>query len=129
MNKQKIDPFFLGLGKALGVPPDKIGLKHSKFPGEITCIGPKPKLKKEFPELPYEFEYCFTWVIKIAPPHFLCNAWREEYDDLKQQLPALINSEQWEEVQIIVEKLKSLRIALDGCRVRERVITYCIFPV
>jgi hypothetical protein len=131
MAKQTVDPFIVGVGEALGVPPDKIRLKHTQTPGQFTCIGPKPKFKFEFPDLPYELEYCFTFVLKLPPPIFACEAWRQEYEDLKQQLAALIQAEAWDAVQVVAQKLEDLKRAIERCRdpLWEQVITYCIFPV
>lgn len=99
MKEQAVDPFIVGIGKALGVSPDKIRLKHTQVPGEFTCIGPKPKFIDKFTDLPappgdfYERDYCFTFVLRLPPPEFACAAYRREYEDLKQQLSGLIQAE------------------------------------
>ena len=126
MAKQKTDRFLATVGKHLGVPPDEIHLRQSKTPGHFALLGPRPKSR---PELPRVRNYCFTFVLKTPPPHNLCNAYRQEYDELVIQLEALIEAAAWEEVEAVAQRLAELQAALDGiCQSRERAITYCVFP-
>lgn len=124
-----IDPFFKNVGKFLGVPPGEIRLSLSNTPGEFTLFGPFPRARKELIEIPVGQNYCFTFVIKLAPPRGLCNAYRAEYAQLKAQLQALIEAEAWDEVTTVVERINELKRAInDICIFREHVYTYCIFP-
>jgi len=129
MSNHTVDPFFTKIGKFLGVPAAKIHLNHSISPGDFMCIGPNPKPTKPIPDLPQIHNYCFTFVIKIEPPRALCTAYRQEYAQLRAQLQALVTAGEWEDVADVALRLSELEVVIrNTCRVRERAITYCIFP-
>ena len=129
MSSPEIDAFFANVGKFLGVPPEEIRLYESKIPGEFTCIGPRPKSTEKLPELPKVHNYCFSFVIKTPPPLALCEAYQQEYSQLKEQLPALIEAELWDDVAAVAQRLSELEYAISkACYDRERKITYCTFP-
>lgn len=129
MSSRAIEPFFANVGKFLGVPPGEIRIRHSKTPGEFTCFGPRPKPTKLIPDIPKVQNYCFTFVIKTPPPRALCAAYQQEYNQLSAQLAALIQAEAWDDVVAVAQRLSELQTAiLSTCRVRERTITYCVFP-
>ncbi len=124
-----IDPFLANVGKFLGVPPEEIRLRHLETPGEFICIGPIPKPIKQIPDLPKMSNYCFSFVIKTEPPRALCNAYQQEYNELKDQLLTLIEAEAWDDVVAVAQRLSELENAISStCQVRERAIKYCIFP-
>ena len=129
MSSPAIDPFFENVGKFLGVPPGEIRLRLSKTPGEFTCIGPRPKQTKKIPDLPKVHNYCFTFVLGTPPPRDLCDAYQQEYDQLKAQLSELIQAGAWDDVITVAQRLSELERAINNiCLTRGRVITYCIFP-
>ena len=129
MPSRAIEPFFANVGKFLGVPPGEIRLRQSKTPGEFTCIGPRPKPTKQIPDLPKVHNYCFTFVLRTPPPRALCDAYQQEYDQLRAQLTVLIQAGAWDDVAAVAQRLSELETAIrNTCRVRERAITYCIFP-
>ena len=129
MATRAIDPFFEEVGKFLGVPSGEIRLRQSRTAGEFTCTGPRPKPTKQIPDLPRVTNYCFTFVIKTHPPRALCAAYQQEYAELQAQLPALIQAGAWDDVAAVAQRLSELQQAISStCRIRERVITYCIFP-
>jgi len=128
MSSRAIDPFFANVGKFLGVPPGEIRVIHSETPGEFTCFGPRPLPTKQIPDIPKVRNYCFTIVIKTKPPGALCNAYRQEYDQLLQQLDALIEAQEWDDVIAVTQRLKELEKAIRNCRLRVRTIKYCIYP-
>jgi len=129
MPKQAMDPFLVAVGKHLGVRPDDIRIRHSRTPGEFTCFGPTPRPSKDVPDLPQVRNYCFTIVLKVPPPRALCAAYRREYNSLVAQLQALVQAAEWEEVAAVARRLSELQAAIAStCRIRERTITYCVFP-
>ena len=129
MSKSAADPFFAKVGKFLGVKPGEILLIQSKILGELTLIGPRPKPTKQIPDIPQVINYCFTFVLKTPPPRALCNAYRQEYNELTALLPELIEAGAWDDVIAIAQRLRELGTLIrNTCQVRERAITYCIFP-
>ena len=132
IKSKKLDPFFVAIGKELGVDPAEIRLKNAEDPREITCIGPKPTLKYKLPDewpWPIDDEYCFTFVLDLSLPRTVCAAWRVEYETLQQSLQLLIQQEAWEEVAEVAHRLTELAQGLENCRrTRSRTIRFCIFP-
>ena len=129
MSSPEIDPFFEDVGEVLGVPPEKIRLRQAKIPGEFTLAGPGPQAIKPLIDLPQIRNYCFTFVLKTPPPRAICDAYQQEYDQLREQLPGLIEAEAWDDLAAVGQRLSELETAIrNTCRIRERAITYCIFP-
>lgn len=129
MSTQSIDPFLKTVGRFLGIRPDEIRIKQSRIPGEFTCFGPTPKPSKQVPDLPQVRNYCFTFVLKTPPPRALCAAYQQEYNTLTAQLRALIQAAAWDEVAAVAHRLSELQAAINStCRIRERAVTYCVFP-
>lgn len=130
MAKRMKDPFLENVGKFLGVPAAEIQLRQSRSPGNFTVIGPRPPKIKQIPDVQGIDSYCFTFVLKLSdPPRAICDAYIEELNDLKRQLRALIGGGAWLDVIAVIQRIMELESAIEStCRVRERAITYCIFP-
>lgn len=144
----KKDKFFSLVGKYLGVDSEKIFLLGNVKNGVVHIGGPVPTesikfpfpfpfprppfppYPPRFPELPWEFDYCFTLVLETPPPAFICQALQSEYDELEAQFQALVDDGLWEQVAMIAARLEELRQEIDRtCKPMRRVIRYCIFPV
>ena len=146
-NKEQIDELLVKVGDYLGVPPERLAINPKLKNGIINIVGPAPSKINDFtcpepfprppfplpspeiPELPRVFDYCFTIVLDLPPPTYICLILQAEYNELKANISNLVQEELWGELAVVAARLEELRQEMKStCQKRTKVVTYCIFP-
>lgn len=133
------DSFENLLSVKLGVDPSAIWIHPEPNNGQIVVSGPFPERlfgvdELHPPKAPIrgeQFNYtepniCLTLLHKSKPPKFLCDRMHNEYNEIKEIVGLLIETEQWEELIVASNRLVELKSQIRSlCKNTIISVRYC----